>query len=124
MSLIKEAEDKTVKGRGRMVLLDKLSPRLLGLSDRVTISMIKVSDQEFLRRYEDALRSNYKIFNLLTSREAIMAMRMLGISHMPERIDAPANEMRFIISSSEAYLIDVDVYDEEPLAIYRLSPHA
>ena len=120
MSLIREAEDKSMKGRGRLVLLDSISPRMLGLADRVMVSMTRISNQDFLRRYEDAVKSNYRIFNLLGKRETVVAVRLLGIHGLPDRIDAPASEMRFLISSSEAYFIDVDAYDDEPLAIYRL----
>ncbi len=122
MSLIREAEDKSIKGRGRLVLLDSVSPRMLGgLADRVIVSMTRISNQDFLKRYEDAVKSNYRIFNLLGKRESVVAVRLLGgINGLPDRIDAPASEMRFLISSSEAYFIDVDAYDDEPLAIYRL----
>jgi len=120
MSLIKEAEDKSAKGRGRLVLLDSLTPRLLGLADKAVMALIRVPNREFLDLYEDALRSNYKIFNLLNKRESVTALRVLGISNLPERIEAPPSELRLIMTASEVYLIDVDPYDDEPLAVYRL----
>ncbi|MFP3302779.1 MAG: hypothetical protein RXO25_02970 [Caldivirga sp.] len=118
--LLEERQRKPSKEAGRVIIMDWFTPAALTDSEVALVKFTEVPLKTFVNEFNDYVAQGMKIFNMVNSREAVVALRVAGVKLPSDRVEMTMDDVRYITPGSLIFYVYVDDRAGEPLKIYKV----
>lgn len=118
--LLEERQRKPSKEAGRIIIVDWFTPAILTDNEVALIKFTEIPLKSFVNEFNDYVVQGMKIFNMVNSREALVALKVAGVKLPDDRVEMPVEDIRYITPGSLIFYVYINEKGQEPLKVYKV----